>query len=118
MYLAEISDLGRDSEGESKKALTQHIAERRANFKFLVPLLGSNPEMGAAAFYGAKVDPALARKILTSDEDTLPLWEDIQSKVTFPKECQNLIPQVEDPRFLVITAGLEWARQNQKLVSI
>lgn len=112
LYLSEIDDLGRDSEGVSKNALTRHIAERRASFGSIIPILESNPEMGAVCFFGTKVDPGVAARILSSDEYVLLLWKDVQSGVTFPSDCLDLVPQVTNTRFLVITAGLEYARQK------
>ena len=117
-YLAEIADLGVDAQGDSKEALAQHIAERRAEFSSLLPMIGSNPEMLASCFFGMKLPKALGEQIIACEYDALPSWDSISSQVTFPPECNSLVFMVEEEQFFVIVAGLEWARQNTKLISL
>ncbi len=116
-YLAEISDLGSDSKGGSKHALNTHIDERRTNFGAIAPISVKHPEMATAAFFGMKVPDDVGKHIILCCKKTLPKWSDISHRVAIPKGAQGIVSQAKD-EFLVMAAGLEWARQNEGRISI
>jgi hypothetical protein len=118
MYKAELEDLTSDSEG--KDVLRHRLKEKREQLPFLLPMMGSNPEMLATAFHGGFLfmNP-LALEALTSKElNKLPSWKSLSAAIKLEPWAEKLsllvLADADGDAFLVTAACLEYLSRSHQ----
>ncbi|MBS1157895.1 MAG: hypothetical protein H6R15_314 [Proteobacteria bacterium] len=116
-YDAEIQDLLTDSEGKS--ALKARLAEKRKEFKAILPMIEFAPEMVVPVFYDGltfsnpKEMAAVVR--CEPDDDDFPSWDGLAPIITFASWARPLLDAVLGERageeFMVKVACLEFLRK-------
>jgi hypothetical protein len=117
-YDAELDDLRTDSEG--KNVLKTRLAQKRSQFKQLMPMIQFAPEMVAAALHGAflfKKSLAL-ETLITREANKFPSWSTLQPAVLIEPWAQSLVDIVlaepEGEKFLLTTIGLEYLHRGNQ----
>ncbi|MFT5589898.1 MAG: hypothetical protein ACI9ZF_002078 [Bradyrhizobium sp.] len=111
-YKAELEDLQSDSEGND--ILAKRLKDKRSQFKLLMPMIESAPEMVAVAFHGDInfVNLQAMYLLSTADPEDFPAWSELVDAVQFSVDTQPLadaaLLETGGERFLITTICLEY----------
>lgn len=111
-YRAELEDLQSDSEG--KNVLASRLAQKRAQFVQLMPMIDFAPEMVAPAFHGGVsfVDAQAMLMLSFAEPEEFPEWGELAAAVKFENWAEKLVAIAlrEDggERFLATAICLEF----------
>jgi hypothetical protein len=112
VYKAELEDLRTDSEG--KDILKARLREKRETLPYLLPMMGSNPEMLAVAFHeGFRfMNPVAIEAFLSKEADQHPTWTKLSASVKLEAWAEKLaaivLAEPDGERFMVTAASLEY----------
>lgn len=114
-YQAELDDLRTDSEGTD--VLRRRLADKRAQFAAMLPLLDTDPLLLAPALHGAFAFPAgrvpALEALMAADPGEGPLWSAIAPAAQVAGWAAPLVDlALHEPggeAFLALAAALEYA---------
>jgi hypothetical protein len=115
-YKAELDDLRSDSEG--KDVMRHRLKEKREQLAFLLPMMGSNPEMLAPAFHNAFLfmNPLSFESLSSKEANKLPTWKSLAAAVKLEpwaeKMAQLVLAEPEGDAFMVTAACLEYLSRS------
>lgn len=118
VYNAELEDLRTDSEG--KDILKSRLKEKHEQFPFLLPMMGSNPEMLAVAFHGGFrfMNPLVMESLASKEPNKHPSWKELSATVKLEpwaeKLSQIVLQDASGDAFLVVAACLEYLNKSNK----
>lgn len=118
VYNAELEDLRTDSEG--KDILKARLKEKRDQLPFLLPMMGSNPEMLAVAFHGGFrfMNPLVMESLASKEANKHPSWKELSTTVKFEAWAEKLgqivLQDAGGDAFLVTAACLEYLNKSNK----
>jgi hypothetical protein len=120
-YRAELEDLQSDSEG--KNVLSKRLAEKRAQFAALLPMMAFAPEMVAPVFHGGVSfnEPAVLLMLSYAEPEEFPDWDAVRPAVQFEAWAVPLVAAVlaeaDGERFLLTAVCLEFlhAKAGERL---
>lgn len=117
-YKAELDDLRTDSEG--KDVMRHRLKEKREQLSFLLPMMGSNPEMLAPAFHDAFLfmNPLTFESLVSKEAVKLPNWKSLSTAVKLEpwaeKMAQLVLAEDDGDVFLVTAACLEYLSRSHQ----
>ncbi|MFC0348543.1 hypothetical protein [Undibacterium danionis] len=115
-YKAELDDLRSDSEG--KDVMRHRLKEKREQLAYLLPMMGSNPEMLAPAFHNAFLfmNPLSFESLSSKEANKLPSWKSLSSAVKLEpwaeKMAQMVLVEPDGDAFMVTAACLEYLSRS------
>lgn len=117
-YKAELDDLRSDSEG--KDVMRHRLKEKREQLAFLLPMMGSNPELLAPAFHDAFLfmNPLIFEGLVSKEANKLPNWKSLTTAVKLEpwaeKMAQLVLAEADGDTFLVTAACLEYLSRSHQ----
>lgn len=122
-YLAEIEDLRLDTEG--RDVLQRRLADKRAAFDAVAPMMDTDPLMLAPALHGAFQVPAHRAKaveaLLAREPDHFPSWDELAQRIEIAAWAGPLVERAlqeeSGQAFLATVVGLEYLLASQRVES-
>jgi len=111
-YIAEVDDLKTDSGGGD--VLNARLKDKRSQFKDLLPMMTTNPEMVAVIFHKS-ISIKNAKTLLSyldKEPPKFPSWASVSSSVAFQPWAADFVTTLESTEggeeFLLTTVMLEY----------
>ena len=111
-YVAELDDMGHDSEGTP--VLQQRLAQRRSELGFLVHMLELSPEMVAVVFHQAFQfhAPMAMVQLLGCEPEELPDWDSLCAGITIAPWADAMVQTIRAQSagdwFMAVAAAAEF----------
>ena len=115
-YRSELHDLTSDC--DDKNILKNRLADKRSEFKKLIPMIHQYPELVAVIFHGQLTiyDKEIINRIINLEPSDFPDWSSCANIIHFSEETQPIAKQLleidKGDEFLIKVACLEYLFHN------